>query len=227
MDNYEDDELNDLFEESTPIQDTSQVSENKEGNLQIESVSWSKAKTGVLAMVVIFFLIIMLLTIKSMHISKKSENSAVSETTELASTETESTVVEIVEETTSPESDISTVSSESSSTMVEEVSTENIQTTEVKEEVKVQELDNIQETVLPELSDIQEATGIVLSKNVYKVKTNYLYELEIIIVVGESNVTVSYYCPKNPFDAAESGMAVTVKYQTDAEGNVSIVGISA
>lgn len=212
----EDEDLSDLFDDSTPSNPPKATPTEEQP--KVEAVSWSKAKTGVVAMALVFILIIILLTIKSAHISKRTEKSTVSKSTETTQAAEESYVGETVQEEPSTEAEIPTESVSTESYSAEEI---KVATSEeaTSESIQTPEASAVNE---PTLSDVYQATGIVKSKGVYKINNCYLYELQIIMVVEENNITCSYYCPKNTWDKVNTGVALTVDYQVDTEGCISV-----
>lgn len=241
--NYDDSEWSkeDLGEENSEST-TGLMSDNDE-EPEIEPVAFSKAKTCVIALIFIFMIVIILLTVRGCSIQRKSEIPAESGNTE------STTVEEITEDTSNNvENDINNSQNSTESTEVEPLSEEEIVTTEIPEVNKDEVPDNVKEnseeeikdkkdiidsnTSLtevqdPSLSEVLNSTGIVSGKKIYKIGNGYLYEIRLIMVMGnDENTFASYYCPRKTFDALESGSSVNIEYQLDSTGCISITSIS-
>ena len=115
------------------------------------------------------------------------------------------------------ESTVSTSSNESSD-----------ETVGIKEQETFESVSGLVEVAEPVLNPEVESTGMVLNKSIYLLGSSYLYEVEMLVLVGEDGnyADMRYYCPKNTFDALNIGDNVYVTYQTSSDGSYSISTIS-
>ena len=115
-------------------------------------------------------------------------------------------------------------------TAVQEVTTTPTElTTDAKAETSVKvdvPSSGLNEVALPELSEKLNTNGIVVSKKSYKYEGSYIYGVTVSMLVGEQTKSVQYFCPKNTYDALSSTDTITVEYQLDSGGNISISSIS-
>ena len=80
----------------------------------------------------------------------------------------------------------------------------------------------------PVLNPAVESSGMVLNKSIYLLDNSYLYEVEMLVLVGEDGnyADMKYYCPRNTFDALNIGDNIYVTYQMSSDGSYSISTIS-
>lgn len=79
----------------------------------------------------------------------------------------------------------------------------------------------------PALNGEVTTSGMVSGKGMYKIGNSYTYGVNIIIVTGnDAKLDCQYFCPRNTYSALGIGDAITVTYQMDYVGNVSISSIS-
>lgn len=196
--------------------------QNNEGEVtEVKPVKLSRwATVGILIACVIGALIIVL-TIHSCNIEKKVESSQNITETKIASevsTETTQNVIEVPSE----HNEKPTVIQEVTTTLTES-------TTDAKSETSVKvdvPSSGLNEVALPKLSEKLNTSGIVVSKKSYKYKGSYIYGVTVSMLVGEQTKSVQYFCPKNTYDALSSTDSITIEYQLDSGGNISISSIS-
>lgn len=79
-----------------------------------------------------------------------------------------------------------------------------------------------------QLSESIESTGLVSSKEVYRFKDSYIYCINILTLNSDgSNTTCQYFCPSKTYSSVSVGDTLSVLYQKDPNGVVSISSISA
>ncbi len=84
----------------------------------------------------------------------------------------------------------------------------------------------LSEVVEPALNNPSTTRGIVVGKHSYLYKGSYVYGVSLSILIGDEARTVQYFCPKKTYDALKSTDALTVSYQEDSVGTVSVISIS-
>lgn len=84
------------------------------------------------------------------------------------------------------------------------------------------------EVAEPVLGDVWETTGMVSSKNIYTWNdSSYVYSVDLVLLTGDSQtVTVEYFCPRKTFDALNTADSLSVQYQMDSDGVISIVSVA-
>lgn len=122
---------------------------------------------------------------------------------------------------------------ESNDSAKSEINEENVGTLEVeeKEEVAPAEQGTMSEMGEdPSLSEERSTSVIVSSKNIYKVdNSSYAYSLSLLMLADgqeDESATVKYFCSRNSFDAVSKGDNLTMKYQVDSNGVVSVSGLT-
>lgn len=231
-----------IFEEGTdeenswtPDYSNEEDNSSEDSQQEVESVSWSKKKTGVVAMTLVFIALIIAITAKSCSVTKREKNG--SNVKSSVTTETGSTY-NISSNNGEKESNKSENSSESvgsDSSAVEEGKTEESSSSLTTEVVVVDNAsteaipanEETVDTAEPSLGETLTTSAIVSGKKVHLVEDNYLYDIRLLFVVGNGDSRIcSYFCPRKTYDALSTGDTVTVEYQLDAEGNMSITTIS-
>ena len=192
-------------------------------------------QTGAVVMTLIFIALIIAITVKSCSITKREKNDSnvkSTVTTETGSTynissnngekdfnKSENSSESVGSDSSAVEGGKTEESSSSSTTevtIVDKTSTEAIPTNE-----------ETVDTVEPSLGEALTTSAIVSGKKVHLVEDNYLYDIRLLFVVGNGDSRLcSYFCPRKTYDALSTGDTVTVEYQLDAEGNMSITTIS-
>lgn len=196
--------------------------QNNEGEgTEVKPVKLSRWATVSILIACVIGVLILVLTIHSCNIEKKVESSQNTTETKIVSevsTETAQNVVEMPSEQTEKP------------TAVQEVTTTPTElTTDAKAETSVKvdvSSSGLNEVALPELSEKLNTNGIVVSKKSYKYEGSYIYGVTVSMLVGEQTKSVQYFCPKNTYDALSSTDTITVEYQLDSGGNISISSIS-
>lgn len=196
--------------------------QNNEGEVtEVKPVKLSRWATVGILIACVIGVLILVLTIHSCNIEKKVESSQNTTETKIVSevsTETAQNVVEMPPEQTEKP------------TVVQEVTTTPTElTTDAKAETSVKvdvSSSGLNEVALPELSEKLNTNGIVVSKKSYKYEGSYIYGVTVSMLVGEQTKSVQYFCPKNTYDALSSTDTITVEYQLDSGGNISISSIS-
>lgn len=220
----------------TPDYSNEEDSNSSEDEQQeIESVSWSKKKTGAVVMTLIFIALIIAITVKSCSITKREKNGSNVKSTVTMETGSTYNISSNNGEKDSNKSENSSESVGSDSSAVEEGKTEessSSSTTEVTivDKTSTEAIPTNEETVdtvEPSLGEALTTSAIVSGKKVHLVEDNYLYDVRLLFVVGNGDSRLcSYFCPRKTYDALSTGDTVTVEYQLDAEGNMSITTIS-
>lgn len=82
------------------------------------------------------------------------------------------------------------------------------------------------EVAEPALSPQKEAFGMVIGKHVYQKDGAYIYGVSVSVIIDGQSVTAQYFCPRKSFESLRSGDSLSVVYQTDSAGAVSIFSIS-
>ena len=79
---------------------------------------------------------------------------------------------------------------------------------------------------LPQLSDMYETQGMVVSKSTYKFENSYTYCVSVALLIGDDAVTGYYFCPKKTYDALNSMDYVKVSFQVAGDDYLSIYSLS-
>lgn len=211
------------------------VPTNGQGN-EPTQVSMSKKQVGIILIVVILILVFILYGVRGCSVSKKSEDSTVSQNTENVQNERSENTSENTMEDTSNQYENTTVSEEVSSASSEENSTTDNATSvpgviipaqEGTTEVAENEESSFNEVAEPVLSEPVTTTGIISGKMVYKLGSDYVYSVSLIVVTGsDKHIVCKYFCPRKSWDAIKVGDGVSVTLQMDTDSNVSITTMS-
>lgn len=231
MANYDDNNFDDIFKNSdnaTP-DETDKGSENSE--VDVKPVKLSRMATAGILIAGLFIILIIIITIHSCSLEKKVNTSPSSEGTV--------SVTEVVTEEVQNQGEVSSKIDENSAVSNEVAPTSNEESSMVDSGVNNETTNNsytgtnstvsentLNEVVLPAFGNSLQSKGIVVSKHSYTYQGSYVYGVSISVLVGENTQTVQYFCPKKTYDALSSTDTVTVEYQQDSAGNVSINSIS-
>lgn len=87
---------------------------------------------------------------------------------------------------------------------------------------------DIHKVSTPDLSESRTSSAMISSKSVLRVdNSSYAYCVNLVILVGEDDYKdIRYFCPKKTYDGVLEGDTLSVEYQTDSEGVVSISSIT-
>lgn len=207
---------------------------------------WSKKQTGAVIITITFMLIIILFTVRGCSIRKNPQNFSSStqsvnsvklqqDTTDGNGEENASNIDVSLAKTgvvdSSPSADNSNVNltnDTSNGSEISESSSVNVDSQNASPDDAIVEGDNGSiEVGEPALSDIMTVLGMVSGKYIYKNKYGYLYEIRLIVAIGNGeNVFSTYYCAKKSWDALQVGEGVSVQYQCDNAGNISIYSLA-
>lgn len=222
---------------------------NGDGTEDVQPVHFSKKKTGIIIIFFIVLVIIILLTVRSCSLQKKvtvTQNKEV--TTEVQTTEDQGVVnggdvspensekvpSDSGSNTSLPE-EVKVGDSEGSSqqTQQQEVSQPLVEGEVVKpvEETPTEDVPVSQSfeelAIMPALGEQWTSTGIVSGLYVYKVNNSYTYGVNILIPENnDAYIICTYFCPKKTYDALKLQDSVSVTYQKDTQGNISVYSIS-
>lgn len=211
----------------------------------VKPVKLGKKATGAILMLVLFFIAIIFLTVRAAKITKVTNNSTEVASSEIANPEGVTSEVQVYDESNSEFGQNTSENVGSESTLPESGNTTELEGSNATSEVVV--LDNFDESTTegkvetkneessdnslvevndPALSEVVQAQGMVSGKKVYSIGTGYMYEIRVIMMVGENSIFCSYYCPRKTYDALSIGDSLMVDYQTDSSGNISVSSIS-
>lgn len=124
-------------------------------------------------------------------------------------------------------------SDRSASSKVNSSKSEEIQDIDVPEEVEESSgssdtsgsrVSDVSKVSMPDLSEPKTASAMVSSKSVLRIdSSSFAYCVNLMILVGEDDYRdVRYFCPKKTYDGVSEGDTLSVEYQTDSDGVVSI-----
>lgn len=170
-------------------------------------------KVGIFVVIILVFFIIVVLVLSRCSVQKKSEvqtqQSQVQSSQEVQTSQQSNQLPS----TTATEATSSQQSSETGSTQ----SSQQIQQTQQN-----------QSGFDAQLGDIKKTAVVVGNKNVSIDDSKvYVYCLGLFMMNDQGGyTTIKYYCPKKTYDAVNTGDSVTMEYQFDNEGNISISGLS-
>lgn len=193
---------------------------------EVKPVKLGKGAVAGILIGILFIVAILILTVASCHVEKKenvSQNggSTISSSTvvsEPVSNAGENSVKN--EEQTTVFTEVATASSENSTTVNSQNSVENSQNSVGDSN------SGLTEVALPAFGNELNSKGIVISKHVYSYEGSYIYGINISVLIGDTTKTVQYFCPKNTYDALSTTDTLSIVYQQDSSGVVSIVSIS-
>lgn len=231
MANFDDNHFEDIFADEDSANDVS--SNNTEGSedIEVKPVKLSRGATAGIAIVAIIALFIFFCTLRSCTLEKKVKPNQNAE----PSTQATQVVTEPNKNTPETESknhQNSLVFEEPSSTPTESDTSSNLKLDSNAEDDDVDENPDkiedggLQEVVLPAFGEEISTKGIVVGKHTYNYEGSYVYGITISVLIGDDTQSVYYFCPKKTFDALSSTDTVSVSYQSDSGGNVSIISIS-
>ena len=231
MPNYDDNHFNDVFANEDDMS-TSQSPVSKDTQeLEVKPVKLSRGATAGIAIVALVGLFIFLCTLRSCTLEKKVKpNKDAEPSIQVTQIITEPTKNNV--ETQLKNDENLAVSVEPSSTQAKEttpqISTTNstIEETIAVESGSQENKGGLQEVVLPAFGEEISSKGIVIGKHSYTYEGSYVYGITISVLIGDDTQSVQYFCPKKTYDALSSTDTVSVSYQTDSGGNVSIISIS-
>lgn len=193
---------------------------------EVKPVKLGKGAVAGILMGILFIVAILILTVASCQVEKKenvsqNDGSVISSSTvvsELVSNVGENSVKN--EEQTTVFSEVATTSSENSKSANSQNPVENSQNSVVDSN------SGLKEVALPAFGNELNSKGIVISKHVYSYEGSYIYGINVSVLIGDTTKTVQYFCPKNTYDALNTTDTLSVVYQQDSSGGVSIVSIS-
>jgi hypothetical protein len=193
---------------------------------EVKPVKLGKGAVAGILMGILFIVAILILTVASCQVEKKenvsqNDGSVISSSTavsEPVSNMGENSVKN--EEQTTVFSEVATTSSENSKSANSQKPVENSQNSVVDSN------SGLKEVALPAFGNELNSKGIVISKHVYSYEGSYIYGINVSVLIGDTTKTVQYFCPKNTYDALNTTDTLSVVYQQDSSGGVSIVSIS-
>ena len=227
MDNNE---FDDIFNKNDIVGGTNAESDTQS---EIKPVKLSRMATAGILVVLIFLVMILIITVKGCSLEKKV-NSSSTEESQISASEM---VVEDSEksdensskngEKTSVSSEVVTASDDDATSSISTDISENPQSgSSDSSNSSIVSGSSLSEVVLPEFGEMLESKGIVIAKHSYTYEGSYVYGVSLSVLIGDSTQTVQYFCPKKTYDALSSTDTVSVSYQQDSAGNVSVVSIS-
>lgn len=193
---------------------------------EVKPVKLGKGAVAGILMGILFIVAILILTVASCQVEKK-ENVSQNDGSVISSSTAVSEPVSNVgensvknEEQTTVFSEVATTSSENSNSTNSQNPVENSQNSVVDSN------SGLKEVALPAFGNELNSKGIVISKHVYSYEGSYIYGINVSVLIGDTTKTVQYFCPKNTYDALNTTDTLSVVYQQDSSGGVSIVSIS-
>lgn len=193
---------------------------------EVKPVKLGKGAVAGILMGILFIVAILILTVASCQVEKK-ENVSQNDGSVISSSTAVSEPVSNVgensvknEEQTTVFSEVATTSSENSNSANSQNSVENSQNSVADSN------SGLKEVALPAFGNELNSKGIVISKHVYSYEGSYIYGINVSVLIGDTTKTVQYFCPKNTYDALNTTDTLSVVYQQDSSGGVSIVSIS-
>lgn len=193
---------------------------------EVKPVKLGKGAVAGILMGILFIVAILILTVASCQVEKK-ENVSQNDGSVISSSTAVSEPVSNVgensvknEEQTTVFSEVATTSSENSKSANSQNPVENSQNSVVDSN------SGLKEVALPAFGNELNSKGIVISKHVYSYEGSYIYGINVSVLIGDTTKTVQYFCPKNTYDALNTTDTLSVVYQQDSSGGVSIVSIS-
>lgn len=193
---------------------------------EVKPVKLGKGAVAGILMGILFIVAILILTVASCQVEKK-ENVSQNDGSVISSSTAVSEPVSNVgensvknEEQTTVFSEVATTSSENSNSTNSQNPVENSQNSVVDSN------SGLKEVALPAFGNELNSKGIVISKHVYSYEGSYIYGINVSVLIGDTTKTVQYFCPKNTYDALNTTDTLSVAYQQDSSGGVSIVSIS-
>jgi hypothetical protein len=82
-------------------------------------------------------------------------------------------------------------------------------------------------TLEPALGAEITSSGMVKGLYMYKIGGSYTYGVNLLLLTGnDSSIECYYFCPRKTYSALSIGDSLSVTYQQDSMGNVSVMSIS-
>lgn len=193
---------------------------------EVKPVKLGKGAVAGILMGILFIVAILILTVASCQVEKKENVSQNDGSVILSSTAVSEPVSNVGEnsvkneEQTTVFSEVATTSAEISKPVNSQNSVENSQNSVADSN------SGLKEVALPAFGNELNSKGIVISKHVYSYEGSYIYGINVSVLIGDTTKTVQYFCPKNTYDALNTTDTLSVVYQQDSSGGVSIVSIS-
>lgn len=193
---------------------------------EVKPVKLGKGAVAGILMGILFIVAILILTVASCQVEKK-ENVSQNDGSVISSSTAVSEPVSNVGENSVKNEEQTTVFSEVATTSAEISKPVNSQNSVENSQNSVAESNSgLKEVALPAFGNELNSKGIVISKHVYSYEGSYIYGINVSVLIGDTTKTVQYFCPKNTYDALNTTDTLSVVYQQDSSGGVSIVSIS-
>lgn len=221
---------------------------DEQNKQDVAPVNLSKKKVGVLLVIVLAIAIVLIVVIQSCSIQREVNVPSPTPTPEITISDTGNSVGNTGEE--EPEFSENMVENEGSasgrdeeansasnsvvdsgeSNVVDEEVEPTVDPTEepVAGEPATEKGSGLQEVAEPVLGELQQTTAMVSSKKVYNINdSSYAYAISLVLLTGENQTTsVEYFCPRKTYDALSTADSVTVQYQVDSNGIISVASVS-
>mgnify|MGYP004457406621 CR=1 FL=1 len=193
---------------------------------EVKPVKLGKGAVAGILMGILFIVAILILTVASCQVEKK-ENVSQNDGSVISSSTAVSEPVSNVGENSVKNEEQTTVFSEVATTSAEISKPVNSQNSVENSQNSVADSNSgLKEVALPAFGNELNSKGIVISKHVYSYEGSYIYGINVSVLIGDTTKTVQYFCPKNTYDALNTTDTLSVVYQQDSSGGVSIVSIS-
>lgn len=193
---------------------------------EVKPVKLGKGAVAGILMGILFIVAILILTVASCQVEKK-ENVSQNDGSVISSSTAVSEPVSNVGENSVKNEEHTTVFSEVATTSSEKSNSANFQNPVENSQNSVADSNSgLKEVALPAFGNELNSKGIVISKHVYSYEGSYIYGINVSVLIGDTTKTVQYFCPKNTYDALNTTDTLSVVYQQDSSGGVSIVSIS-
>ena len=193
---------------------------------EVKPVKLGKGAVAGILMGILFIVAILILTVASCQVEKK-ENVSQNDGSVIPSSTAVSEPVSNVGENSVKNEEQTTVFSEVATTSSENLNSANSQSSVENSQNSVADINSgLKEVALPAFGNELNSKGIVISKHVYSYEGSYIYGINVSVLIGDTTKTVQYFCPKNTYDALNTTDTLSVVYQQDSSGGVSIVSIS-
>lgn len=193
---------------------------------EVKPVKLGKGAVAGILMGILFIVAILILTVASCQVEKK-ENVSQNDGSVIPSSTAVSEPVSNVGENSVKNEEQTTVFSEVATTSFENSNSANSQSSVENSQNSVADSNSgLKEVALPAFGNELNSKGIVISKHVYSYEGSYIYGINVSVLIGDTTKTVQYFCPKNTYDALNTTDTLSVVYQQDSSGGVSIVSIS-
>lgn len=206
--------------------------ENKGNEENVKPVKLGRGATCAVIVGLCLVVLILIVTVRGCSVEKtvnsaQTEEPVKTEATEPIQAASNMPSSEVNFSENDPENG-SSVSSpvENSTTANTMVSTEEHFTTPTTEESSNSSDSWINEVADPVLSEQRSAMGMVIGKHTYVANDSYVYGVTISLIVNEDSVMVNYFCPRKTYESLKSGDSLSVVYQVDSNGRISVSSIS-